>query len=471
MTSQQPYYNTGYDGAPVVVQGMDVKPHQYYQPQQEVAVSHYGEKQKSRCNDVFFAILFYAHLGVIAWATGKYAPLMFNDVAGSVADYQNRMLHEGEDHSVWARGLSSVVNMSTFGRRLDEGDNKQEDGGGSYEDVNVDMGAIFAILGISALASFVMSGLFLSIMMRFAEGLIKFALWFNIITTLLVAILTLLVGLFPVAMVCFLSFAFTAYYAYVAWSRIPFAAANMQTAVTAVRANFGLTFFAYNALLLSLGWSIWWSIAVASTTYVTSECSADGCEKDPNALVIFGFLVSYFWTVQVIKNTVHTTVAGTVGTWWFHPSEASSCCSKAVWASFCRSITWSFGSICLGSLIVAIIQAIRETVHHARENGDSMLMCCAECLLSCIESLVEYFNQWAFVFVALYGYSFMEAGVNVMTLFRQRGWTTIITDMLVDGVLVMVSLAIGALTGLVAFLVAQASNLDLAGAEAPSAFL
>lgn len=55
--SHQPYYSTGYDGTPVVVQGTDVK------YEQQVAVSSYGERQPGRCNDVFFAILFYAHLG------------------------------------------------------------------------------------------------------------------------------------------------------------------------------------------------------------------------------------------------------------------------------------------------------------------------------------------------------------------------------------------------------------------------
>ena len=48
-----------------------------------------------------------------------------------------------------------------------------------------------------------------------------------------------------------------------------------------------------------------------------------------------------------------------------------------------------------------------------------------------IEAIVEYFNRWAFIYVGLYGYSFMEAGQNVMTLFKARGWTMIITDDLV----------------------------------------
>lgn len=65
----------------------------------------------------------------------------------------------------------------------------------------------------------------------------------------------------------------------------------------------------------------------------------------------------------------------------------------------------------------------------------------------------------------------MEAGKNVITLFRERGWTTIITDMLIDGVLGMVSLAVGAITGAITALVVSASGLSLGGAEAPSAFL
>mmetsp|Transcript_9563 Transcript_9563/g.19460 ORF Transcript_9563/g.19460 Transcript_9563/m.19460 type:complete len:167 (+) Transcript_9563:2-502(+) len=134
--------------------------------------------------------------------------------------------------------------------------------------------------------------------------------------------------------------------------------------------------------------------------FVMSGCNAAGvCEKEANGGVVFLFLISYFWVHQVIKNTVHTTVAGTVGTWWFTPSEASSCCSSAVRDSFVRSITFSFGSICFGSLVVAIIQATKEIVRQMREQDDGLLLCCAECLIGCLEYLAEYFNKFAFVYV------------------------------------------------------------------------
>lgn len=55
----------------------------------------------------------------------------------------------------------------------------------------------------------------------------------------------------------------------------------------------------------------------------------------------------------------------------------------------------------------------------------------------------------AYVYVGLYGYNYLDAGKNVITLFQNKGWTVIITDNLVDNVLFMMSVVLGLLTGLV----------------------
>lgn len=86
----------------------------------------------------------------------------------------------------------------------------------------------------------------------------------------------------------------------------------------------------------------------------------------------------------------------------------------------------------------------------------------------------QYFNQWAFVFVGLYGYPFVESGRNVLNLFRTRGWTTIITDNLAQGALRMVAVAVGLMTGLVALGVSTARGMvfgDELGASAASFFV
>lgn len=99
---------------------------------------------------------------------------------------------------------------------------------------------------------------------------------------------------------------------------------------------------------------------------------------------LFLLFLSYFFTHQVIQNTTHVTVAGTVGAWWFSP-EHSGCCSSGMIGSLIRSLTTSFGSICFGSLLVAIIQALRALADSARNNDNQILVCIAMCILGCLE--------------------------------------------------------------------------------------
>lgn len=122
--------------------------------------------------------------------------------------------------------------------------------------------------------------------------------------------------------------------------------------------------------------------------------------------------------------------------------------------SFVRATTTSFGSICFGSLLVAIIQTLRAMVQSARSDGDqggcaAFLLCLVECLLRCLEDVLEYFNKYAYIYVGMYGYGYLEAGKNVMTLFSQKGWSIIITDNLISNVLSLFALLIGCLTGCV----------------------
>jgi len=90
------------------------------------------------------------------------------------------------------------------------------------------------------------------------------------------------------------------------------------------------------------------------------------------------------------------------------------------------------------------LQALKALTNAARsENGDSFLLCLAECIIACLEDIMKYFNKWAFVYVGLYGYSYIEAGKNVFTLFRNRGWEAIIADDLVSNVFFFLSLVVG----------------------------
>lgn len=258
-------------------------------------------------------------------------------------------------------------------------------------------------------------------------------------------------------------FAMAACYAWAVWSRIPFAAMNLVTASTAIKSNLGLTFFAYAAIFINGLWLLFWSASAFSTIFVKCgyDAEIEACQDEVNPVYYFFFILSLYWTIQIIKNVVHVTVAGTVGTWWWTPLEASGCCSKGVRDSHNRALTYSFGSICFGSLLVAIVQTLKQFAESAREADDGLLRCLADCILGCLETIMEMFNEWAFVYVGLYGYSFIDAAKNVFTLLKSRGWTVIITDYIVDRVLMMLSFGNGLLNGACAAYISYAFNLNL----------
>lgn len=247
-------------------------------------------------------------------------------------------------------------------------------------------GFVYAAVVISCF-SLVLAGISLLVVMKFPETMIKLSLIFVVILAGISMIMAFAFGSIVGGVMGALFFALSVWYAKSVWHRIPFAAVNMTTAIAAIRANFGVTLFAYLFPILGVFWVILWVIAftgVMETTY-----SEDPDNSSANYGYLFLLFLSMFFTQQVLQNCVQVTISGVVGTWWVAP-EDNGFCSGAVCNSFIRTMTTSFGSICFGSLLVAIIRALETLARQARENGDAgILACIAECILSCLAGLVE----------------------------------------------------------------------------------
>jgi hypothetical protein len=98
------------------------------------------------------------------------------------------------------------------------------------------------------------------------------------------------------------------------------------------------------------------------------------------------------------------------------------------------------------------------------------------CVVLLCKGMIEYLNKWAYVYVGLYGFGYIEAGKNVFQLFEQKGWTVVITDDLTDNVLFMVSIGVGLLTGLISMAIAAAdqnllAGINLGGSDATAGFM
>uniref|UniRef100_A0A7S2F2D6 Choline transporter-like protein n=1 Tax=Octactis speculum TaxID=3111310 RepID=A0A7S2F2D6_9STRA len=85
---------------------------------------------------------------------------------------------------------------------------------------------------------------------------------------------------------------------------------------------------------------------------------------------------------------------------------------------------------------------------------------CLDASFMRIERLAKYFNKWAFVFVAVYGYDFQTAGTEAVELFRGLGWTVIVNDDLIGNGLALGGAVSGALIGLIGWAYGTASGLE-----------
>eukprot|EP00339_Tiarina_fusa_P001279 CAMPEP_0117028272 /NCGR_PEP_ID=MMETSP0472-20121206/20571_1 /TAXON_ID=693140 ORGANISM="Tiarina fusus, Strain LIS" /NCGR_SAMPLE_ID=MMETSP0472 /ASSEMBLY_ACC=CAM_ASM_000603 /LENGTH=526 /DNA_ID=CAMNT_0004735713 /DNA_START=54 /DNA_END=1631 /DNA_ORIENTATION=- len=335
---------------------------------------------------------------------------------------------------------------------------------------------LFLVSTVAAIT--VLSGALMMVLLSaLAEMMIQVALVISPLTCGLGAVVCLAMGNFIGAGMFALFASFGVFYAVRVWHRIPYAAANVTTAVQAIRANKGVLPTAYIVTFATTLWTLLWCFALGQIGVVHAEwmweCESssqgvhdsedEDCSLSTRGKWIFvAMLLSLFWTIQVLKNIFQVTIAGVVGTWWFAPEDCATsggcCCSGPLRDSWARASIYSLGSVCLGSLLVAILQVLKFLVRLARQQQEdenrrqgrqhvSLVWCLLQCVVDQLEKLVKYFNQWAFVYVGLYGYDYWTSSKKVYGLFRARGWSVILNDQLVNQSLGMMQLFVAVISG------------------------
>ena len=168
----------------------------------------------------------------------------------------------------------------------------------------------------------------------------------------------------------------------------------------------------------------------------------------------------------MIKNILAITVANTTGFWWYNEfdkqKENNSVLTRA---AFLRALSHSLGSACVGGLLISVSRALARLNNYLRRKGIDLSLCLAECVLETFQYFVQYFHDWAFVYVGIRGCSFREAGENVTKLFQERGLLIITTENVVGKVLFMITLNVSLMSGMVGLVMASLnknwfSNMD-----------
>ncbi|CAH0513972.1 unnamed protein product [Peronospora belbahrii] len=325
-----------------------------------------------------------------------------------------------------------------------------------------------------AVVSMTLALLLVKLIVAYARVMILFVLWFNVVISFAFAGYGFMIGNVFIAVIGLLIALLNLCYARAVQHRIPFAVANLRVAEGAIAKHSSTYAVSIVFTIVQIVWVVIWAMALLgvankiaknnpSSTSTTTSSRYTYKQSGVSYVAYFFLLLSFYWGLQVFKNVAHTTVAGTVATFWYNAES-----SGATGASLKRSMTSSFGSICFGSLIVAFLQALRALAENGRQEG-SALACVAECILGCLQSIMEYFNRWAYVYVGIYGYKFTQAGKAVFELFKQRGFDAIINDDLIGNVLGFAALGIGLICAGVGALIAETT--DTFAFENSTAFL
>lgn len=235
-----------------------------------------GEKQEGHCcRDWFFALLFYAHLAAVMTLAILWGfPTLLHPESTLPGNNQTGNLT-----------TISTSSSKTAGDGL--------------------VGFLYLLLFLGA-GSLVVSSIVLSVMAAFSSVLIQASVLFNVLASILIMVMFAATGNPGGAFGAFVLFALSSCYAFSVWERIPFAAANLTTGVTAIRTNVGVAVVPVTLSVLAWAYTFVWATSLYGALHQfqpqtsCNDAGAQDCNKTIKEVIIGVYLVLFFWTMQVI---------------------------------------------------------------------------------------------------------------------------------------------------------------------------
>jgi hypothetical protein len=311
----------------------------------------------------------------------------------------------------------------------------------SHDNMDKFLAQMLVSLILTVFSSIIVGLLYLWTASRYPHQLIVAAIVFHCLMWFVYGVGFFIAGMVPPAIVCFVMGALSSL-VWCFWRRrVAFAAALLATSSRILQQWPATIFSGFGFMLAQLAFVILWTVTAIKTNDWATGTTA-------KLLGVF-LVLSLYWTSEVIRNVYTCTVAGVSSTWYFLGGIRNAIPSNPTLKSFKRATTTSFGSICFGSLIVALIETARALVRSARSRQNALLLCLIDCLLSCIEGIVRYFNSYAYVLVATYGRSYCESAKTCFQMFKDLGLFAMINDVIVFRVIGLVTFVGGLVGGLI----------------------
>jgi hypothetical protein len=173
----------------------------------------------------------------------------------------------------------------------------------------------------------------------------------------------------------------------------------------------------------------------------------------------FVHLFAYFWNTCFIMYLIFFVIALTTVTWYFASDRrhlGSPICRGFSWA-----LTYHFGSVALGSFLIAVVQIIKKIAESMKEdarsrNGNGGNRLAAECLASCIrclEQLLKYISEHAYIEIVMKSTDFCTSAKRSFDLITHNIIRLGVLNQVTGMVVTFGSIAISLFTVLIAYLI------------------
>lgn len=176
---------------------------------------------------------------------------------------------------------------------------------------------------------------------------------------------------------------------------------------------------------------------------------------------------AFFWIVAFLSAVYQHVVAGSVAGWYFSRDVVSAGKPRenAV-SSLFHAVTTSFGSLAFGALVLAIVQFMNFLLELTKKSNskNKFLVClisCVQCILACIQGIVQYINKFAYIYVAMHGYSFCHAARECFDLISRNFFSAVIMDTITGFVLFVGKALFTALCTIITIAVLDAQDRPL----------
>lgn len=270
---------------------------------------------------------------------------------------------------------------------------------------------------ISLVLAVVWGGIWLFLLQSFPVQVVYISLWAWVGICILLAMLSFISGDIFGGIILFGMALLFALMIHCCRDRIAFTAKCLRAVSTIYQKQPGIFMVCLGVVLMQVIWVFLMVLAFIPLVFTSNDPDGAG----GGGAAVFLIFFSFFWGSQVISNILHMTCAGVLGRWYFNQEV-----EQAVSKSFGQACTSYFGTICFGSLLIAIIQTMKTMLEQAKSQGEqsgngaaAIGAMIAICLLDCIESLVRLFNTFAFIVTAIYSLPFCDAGKKVIDIWAR----------------------------------------------------